>query len=128
MERTATRTYRREFTLAFVAYALVLVVSVELLKANPTAGWWRIPLALAPMLPATGCLLAFVRYFHRLDELQRRIQLEAFAFAFGGTALLTFSYGFLEGVGSPHLDWRWVWTLMGALWLLGHVRATRRYR
>ena len=63
----------------------------------------------------------------RLDELQRRIQFEAIAFAFAGTALLTFSYGFVENVGFPHLSWFFVWPIMAILWIIGLGIATRRY-
>jgi hypothetical protein len=47
--------------------------------------------------------------------------------AFGGTALLTFSYGFLENVGFPHFSWIWVLPLMVALWGLGGALASLRY-
>jgi hypothetical protein len=63
-----------------------------------------------------------------MDELQRRIQLEALALASDGTALLTFSYGFLENVGFPHLSLFWVLPLMCALWGLGAGVAGRKYR
>jgi hypothetical protein len=63
-----------------------------------------------------------------MDELQRKIQLEAVVFGFCGTALLTFSYGFLENAGFPHLNWIWIFPLMAALWGLGQAIAARRYR
>lgn len=40
-----------------------------------------------------------MRFFSSMDELQRRIQLEAFAFSFGATGIVTFSYGLLTYVG-----------------------------
>jgi hypothetical protein len=80
------------------------------------------------VLPALALLLAFVRFFRQMDELQRRIQLESFAFAFGASALATFAYGFLEGAGFPHLNWTFVWPVMGASWILGQALARRRYR
>jgi hypothetical protein len=64
---------------------------------------------------------------HTLDELQRRIQLEALPFGFAGAGILTFSYGFLEGMGFPHLNWIFVWPLMIALWGLGGAIARRKY-
>ena len=43
------------------------------------------------------------------DELQQRITLEALSFAFGGTFVVTFSYGFLQvGADAPDLNWMWV--------------------
>lgn len=69
-----------------------------------------------------------MRYFSRMDELQRRIQLEAFAFSFGVTGIVTFSYGLLVNVGFPPISWVWIFPLMIALWGIGAGVATRRYQ
>ena len=100
---------------------------VLLLNAYPHAPW-RVLVALAPVIPMIFGLLAFVRFFSKMDELQRRIQLEAFAFAFGGTAIVSFTYGFLENAGFPALSWIWVFPLMMALWGIGAGIASRRYQ
>ena len=124
---SAARSYVKEFGGAMLAYAVILPLSIVALNAQPHAPW-RIPLALTPVVPTAFALWAFVRFLRRMDELQQRIQLEALAVAFGGTALLTFSYGFLENVGFPHLSWIWVLPLMVALWGLGGALASLRYR
>jgi hypothetical protein len=62
-----------------------------------------------------------------MDELQRKLQFEALALAFAGTALLTFGYGFLEGVGLPRLSMFVVWPLMAALWVVGVFIGRVRY-
>jgi hypothetical protein len=80
------------------------------------------------MVPAIYGLIAFVRFMGALDELQRSIQLEAIAFGFGGTAVLTFGYGFLQGVGFPTLNWTFIFPLMIGLWGIGVAVAGRRYR
>jgi hypothetical protein len=64
----------------------------------------------------------------RMDELQMRIQFEALGFAFAGTAILTFSYGFLEGLGYPKLSMFMVWPILAVLWVVGLVLARRRYQ
>ncbi len=128
MAKEADRRYLIEFGGAMVAYAIVLLVAVTLLNSTNLESGWRVPLALAPMVPVVFALFAFVRYLGRMDELQRRIQLEALAFAFGGTALLTFGYGFLQLVGFPQVSWFFVWPIMGALWIAGKVLANRRYK
>ena len=46
---------------------------------------------------------AFVRFLGRMDELQRRIHLEALGFAFGATAILTFAFGLMENAGLPRV-------------------------
>jgi len=110
-----------------IAYLIVLVVSVKLLGSFGDTGW-RYPLALSPMIPATAALIAFLRFFRGVDELEQRIHLEGFAFGFGASALATFAYGFLEGVGFPHLNWTFVWPVMGTFWTIGNLLARNRYR
>ena len=122
-------TYRSqiEFGLAILAYMMVLVGSVTVLEANPDASW-RYAVAVLPVVPAGLAVWSFVRALGRLDELQKRIHLQAFGFSLGATALLTFAYGFLEGVGLPHLNWTFVLPAMAILWGLGAAIFTLRYR
>jgi peptidoglycan/LPS O-acetylase OafA/YrhL len=122
----SSRSYAREFTLAIVAYVATVFLSVWLINASPDAPW-RFATALLPMIPAVGVMVAVLRQLHRMDELQRQIQFEAIAFAFAGTALITFGYGFVENVGMPHLRWLFVWPIMAILWIIGTALATRRY-
>ena len=126
--QSAAKTYVREFLTAMVAYAIILIVSISLIKNSPPLAWWRFPLALAPLIPLCFALWAFLRFFRRMDELQRRIQLEALAFSFGATCLVTLSYGLLENVGLPILNWIWVAPFMIALWGVGSCIAAWRYQ
>lgn len=119
--------YALEFSGALVGYAIVLVASIRLLGHYGDTTW-RYPLAVSPVLPAAIALIAFVRFFRKSDELEQRIHLEALAFAFGGSALATFAYGFLEGAGFPHLNWTFVWPVMAVFWAAGSAVAKRRYR
>ncbi|HYX48588.1 MAG TPA: hypothetical protein VE843_02510, partial [Ktedonobacteraceae bacterium] len=119
MNKSASKTYTREFLTAMAAYVIVLPISISLIIASPHTAWWRIPLALVPIVPILFAMRAFLRFFSSMDELQRRIQLEAFAFSFGATGILTFSYGLLTYVGFPTLSWVWIFPLMIALWGIG---------
>jgi hypothetical protein len=116
-----------EFGLAMLAYLMVLVGSVVVVQANPQAGW-RYFVVLLPVAPAAFVIWLFVRALARLDEMQKRIQMQAFGFSLGSTALLTFGYGFLEGAGLPHLSSTYVLPLMAVLWGLGAAIFTWRYR
>ena len=120
--------YFMELTAALVVYGLMLVGSIELLTRVPVAAPWRDVIALSPMLACAAAAWVILRELRRMDELQRRIQLEALGFAFAGTALLTFSYGFLEGLGYPRLSMFTVWPVMAALWIVGLLMARRRYQ
>ncbi len=121
--------YVQELGLALLAYAAVLTGSIIWLEGHPSlASPWREMIALSAMLPGALMVWAILRQLRRLDELQQRVQFEAFALAFAGTAFITFSYGFLEGLGYPRLSMFVVWPLMAALWMLGLLLAARRYR
>ncbi len=127
MMKTVERQYRREFFSAMAAYVVVVIVSISLINISPSNAWWRIPLALLPVIPAIFGIIAYMRFVGRIDELQRRIQFEGLAFGFGVAGILTFSYGFLENVGFPHINLLWVFPLMIALWGIGTGIAARRY-
>ena len=110
-----------------LAYMMFLVGSVTILRANADASW-RYFVAVVPAAPAALVLVLFARRLAHLDELQKRIQIEAFGFSLAATALITFAYGFLEGVGMPHLNWTFILPLMAILWGVGTAIFTFRYR
>jgi hypothetical protein len=125
-QRTAARAYTRELGLAMAAYVIVVLVSIKLVGGleQPI----KTLVALTPLVPATLALFAYLRFLPRMDELGRRIQLEALAFGFGAAGMLTFAYGFLENAGFPQLSYIWVFPLMIALWGIGGAVASYRYR
>jgi len=123
-----SKQYLKELSIAFAAYAALLVGSIELLQHVVIAAPWRDLVALSPMLAAVAMPWVILRELRRMDELQMRIQLEALGFSFAGTAILTFSYGFLEGLGYPRLSMFSVWPVMAVLWIVGLVLARRRYQ
>ena len=122
------RQYLKELTATLLVYGAMLFGSIELLTHVQIARPWRDLVALSPMLPAAATAWVILRELRRMDELQRRIQLEALGFSFAGTAILTFSYGFLEGLGYPRLSMFTVWPLLAVLWIVGLVLARRRYQ
>jgi hypothetical protein len=116
-----------EFLTVMGVYAVVLCVSIRFLRFNPDSTF-RIAIAIAPMIPAMLLPVVFVRQLRRMDELQRQQQLEALGFAFAGTAVLTFGYGFLQNVGFPAISSFAVWPLMSVLWIVGLWLAHRKYQ
>ncbi|MGP9767457.1 hypothetical protein ACT3UM_17240 [Halomonas sp. AOP13-D3-9] len=107
----------------------VLVASLIALKQFQEANFVaRAAITLCPVIPAAFMCWAVVRQLRRLDEMQLRIQFEALGFAFAASALLTFSYGFMENIGAPHLPWLWVWPVMGLMWIVGLMIAKNRYQ
>jgi len=123
-----SKQYLKELMAALLVYGAMLFGSIELLTHVSVARPWRDLVALSPMLPAAAMAWVILRELRRMDELQRRIQLEALGFSFAGTAILTFSYGFLEGLGSPKLSMFTVWPTLAVLWIVGLAAASRRYQ
>ena len=69
-----------------------------------------------------------MRMFRSLDELQRRIQLEAVGFSFLATCLITLTWAFQQNAGLPRFDVSFVAPLLILLWSLGLGIARRRYQ
>lgn len=126
MNQSALKDYRCEFHWAMITYGVLLLVSVFLIVHGPSSAWWHI--ALVPMIPIFFASWAYLRFFHCIDELQKRIQLEALALSFGVTCGVALSYGLLEYAGFPALSWIWVASLMMVLWDIGVHIASRRYQ
>lgn len=123
-----SRTYLLELGGAIALYAILLIGAAAVERAMHPVGALKLAINLVPMLGAFAAAWAILRGLWRMDELQRRIQLDAIAISFLGTALITFGWGFAEGAGLPHLRAFAVWPIMGALWCVGSLIAVRRYR
>lgn len=113
---------------SLAAYAVILVLSIRALAHVNGPEGLRIAITLAPMIPALVVAAVILRTLSRIDEFQRKLQLDAFAMAFAGTALITFSYGFLENVGFAKLSMFVVWPLMASLWICGLIIGHLRHR
>ncbi len=113
----------------FLAYAVLLVVSTGILSSGGISGGpLRALVALLPVPAALGIIAILMARFLATDELEQRIQLTAVALSFLGTLVLTFSWGFLEGVGFERLSGFTVFAVLVGLYVIGLVSARRRYR
>ena len=106
-------------------------IGARIVLENPAIPTWaKITLALAPTPLAGAALLTILREARELDELEKRIQLEALAFAFVLTLLLIMTLGLMElAVTLNRDDWsyRHVWAMLPPLYFAGLVLARRRY-
>lgn len=116
-----------QFAFALLAFLMILVGSVTVLQAN-SAITWRYFIAAIPAVPAGIVIWLFVRALSRLDEVHKRVQLQALGFSLASTALLTFGYGFLEGIGWPAMNGTLVFPIMALLWGVGMIAIALRYR
>ena len=85
-------------------------------------------IAFLPIIASIFAMFGFIRMFRGLDELQRRIQLEAVAFSFLATCLITLTWAFQQSAGLPRFDVSFVAPLLVLLWGLGLCVAKRRYQ
>lgn len=126
--KEAARWSRRIIALS-LGVALLIVAAAWAGRQLPLRSPVRIAFALLQGAASAVLIVAIARPMRYLDELQRRIQLEALAFAFAGTAILGTTYGFLIHAGLPAIDWgAWIWPGMVVLWVLGLAIASRKYR
>jgi hypothetical protein len=109
----------------FVAARLALDKELDL---QPTA--LRVAAALLPVLPTVLCLWYILVSIGRLDEMQRRIHLEALAIAFPLALLLLMTLGLLQlAIPLPEEDWsyRHVWAFLPLFYVIGLTIAWWRY-
>jgi hypothetical protein len=113
--------------LPMAVYAAILIPSCRFLKAHPDSPW-RVPVAVAPVLPIAFIVMNAVRRVRQMDELAQRKYLEAGAFAYPAMAVLSITYGFLQNAGLPAVNWMYVGVAMFLLFGLGQMLAWHRYR
>ncbi len=101
---------------------------LELGIASPTA---RVLIALLPTPFFAWYLWTWMKGVSRMDELQRRIELEALGFAFPSALLVLATLGLLDVAITLDLDdfsLRNTWLMMPMLYYIGLWLAKRRYQ
>jgi len=119
--------YLKKLVFAMVMYAVILMVSVSLLKNYEFPRVWQIVVALTPAVPVTFIVIILMRMLNNSDEFQQRINLLAITFSAVLTGLITFSYGILENIGFPKLPTLAVFPILCVLWGVGFGYFTARY-
>src|SRR5688500_2001601 len=112
-------------------WAAISVVARGLLETAIEPRSLRIAIALLPVPFFVWWLWTWMKGVGQMDELERRIELEALAFAFPIAVVLLMTLGLLD-LATPLNpdDWsmRHVWAIMPALYYMGLWRAKRRYQ
>lgn len=101
------------------------------LELTPAGSSLRIAIALTPLLPTLLLLWVVWRGVHEMDELQRRVHLEALAVAFPLCIVLLWVLGLLElatDLDQANWGFRHVWALLPLFYFVGLAMAWRRYR
>ena len=129
VERTH-KIYGYRLALTGALWASVWGISRGLLEMDLDNRWLRIAIALTPIPFFVHFLWMWMKGVSTMDELERRIQLEALALAFPLMAVLLMTLGLLDvAVGLNPADWsiRNVWLMMPMLYYFSLWRAKRRY-
>ncbi|MBR7746905.1 hypothetical protein [Undibacterium baiyunense] len=123
-EKKDAKKYSSELGISIVLYTAVLFASIYIAKPMEN-GWLRTAIVLTPIFPALGAFWAIIRHFRRMDEYMRVWLLEALALAGGLTAVFSFSYGFLEGMGYPKLSGFVIYVVFMGSW--GLITLVRKF-
>jgi len=115
--------------------AAIYLINLMLAKRHPE---WSVAIratfALAPLIPGLLYIRSCTRFVSGLDELQRRIQLEAWLFAVMGTALIGIAVSTLNASGvhmgelEHGLGMGRAFIVTFVLWLVGSAIANCRYK
>ena len=116
-QQTKNRRYYLELGGAMFLYAIVLSAVLHYGQMLEH-GVLQVAIYLCPMLPIGIAVWAIVRQIRRSDEFIRKTTLEHIAIAAAVTAVLTFTYGFLENAGLPRLSMFTVWPVMAGAWVI----------
>ena len=115
---------------AGLVWGSIYAMSRGLLEFGLADQTLRVLVAVAPVPVFIWFLWIWMRGVGAMDELQRRIELEALAFAFPICVVILMTLGLLEiAVGLNPDDWsyRHVWLMMPMLYYFSLRRAKRRY-
>ncbi len=88
---------------ALVFYIGFLTLAVSWVPQHPDSPW-RYPLVILPMIPGIFIALGIVKMSAKIDEMERRILLEAVAFSFILSVIFMLSQGLLGLAGIPQLS------------------------
>ncbi len=111
-----------------VVIFIVTTITAVLLLNQELAAAYRLLVATLPGLASLFLAYAIARAFASLDELQRRIQLEALAIAFGWSLICVYSIGIYIMAGVEQPRWIYLLPLMVFGWLAGKLWTMWKYR
>lgn len=133
MKKATSSTAIRDGILGYgslIVWAITFFAAMILLRKFEIEGWLRIVIALLPVIPFVVFLSMALASIRSLDELWRRIHLEAFAIAFPLTVLMLMILGLMElatGLSRDNWSYRHVWAYMPLFYVIGVFIAKRRY-
>jgi len=120
---------------AFVAVAVAWTARSLLQHRHEWGTLLQTTVALTPLVPSLLYVKSIGRWIGGMDELQRRLQLEACLFATTGTVFLATALSLVAGAGALQsmrlqhgLGWEGTFAAVLVFYILANVFLNRRYR
>ena len=110
-----------------VVYVAGLYLCIWFIENHATSNW-AIPVAMIPIIAIALALSSAMRYVRGMDELHRKMHLEALAFAFSAQWFILIAYGFLRLAGITLFSADVLAPIMMLLWVIGLLISVWRYR
>ena len=126
-------TVRRDsiFVVAGIVWMAIYWIALLFLKNPNTPGPVKVAMVLVPAIPFGFFLFRFIGYVRSLDELHRRVHLEALALAFPIATLFLMTLGLIERAGmlsARYWSFQDVWYYLPLFYLIAVAISWRRYR
>jgi len=119
--------YILSMTAGFVVYAIGICAAHHFYAKPPLHGYW--PIFLFPIIPVIYIVAAIIRFVSEgLDELQRKIVIEAAAFSGIATGFTCISYLFVQNAGAPAFHAEWGFYMMWIYYGIGAFISAWRYK
>lgn len=113
-ERRRSRRYAAEFLSGMALVVLLLLLPGETLVEEASQGA-RLLWALLPVVPLLWSAAAVVRHLRRVDELQRRMIVDALAWGFAAAMVAAIGAALIRSAGVAVGDVEWAVFLIGML-------------
>lgn len=120
---------------AFIAVGVSFTARWLLQNHHSWSVLWQSVVSLSPLLPSLLYVRSIARWIGGMDELQRRIQLEACLFATTGTVFIGTAFSLLGGLDPLHstrlqhgLGWEGTFAAIVLLYVLANAIINRRYQ
>jgi hypothetical protein len=119
--------YVWRMTAGFIAYATGVFAAHYFYAKQSLHGNWLI--FLFPIIPVIYIVAAIIRFVSEgLDELQKKIVIEAAAFSGIATGFTCISYLFVQNAGAPAFHAEWAFYMMWIYYGIGVFISARRYK
>lgn len=116
-----------KFFIGMGLYVAILLISVKLAKGPLAGSPWLWGIMLLPTLPVAYALKQSFLAIAEMDELMRRVHLEAALVSGLATGFITFAWGLLEHAGLRPFEAVYVLPMLITFWGLGTKWRKRHY-